>query len=171
MLMKDDKPKETEEAAEKPEQEPVGEAAANKVEDLPEWAQRELREARSDAAKYRTSAKELQERISGLKTSEEVEAALAEYRDKAEKAEAEAKAVKDRAAVRGEFKALPDEAFDFVPQGTVEEMRAAATKLAALFPDKPAGTGKLPRGGGGMVPGDAEPAFDVDKFIKGIPRY
>ena len=170
-MMSNDKPKEAEGAAEKPEQEPAGEVTANKVEDLPEWAQRELREARSDAAKYRTSAKELQERISGLKTSEEVEAALAEYRDKAERAEAEARAVKDRAAVRGEFKALPDEAFDFVPQGTVEEMRAAATKLAALFPDRPTGTGKLPRGGGGMVPGDAEPAFDAKKFVKGIPRY
>jgi hypothetical protein len=44
-----------------PQHEPAPQAAS--VEELPAWAQKLLRDTRSDAAKYRTSAKELQDRF------------------------------------------------------------------------------------------------------------
>ena len=68
--------------------------AARKVDDLPEWAQRELKGARDEAARYRTQLREVQESVKGLKTVEEFEAAMSAADEKTRQVEAELERVR-----------------------------------------------------------------------------
>lgn len=144
--------------------------AARKVDDLPEWAQRELRGARDEAARYRTQLREVQESMKGLKSVEEFEAAMAAADEKTRQVEAELDRVRVRQQVRDEFPALPAKAFEFVKDGTVEEMRAACEELASLV-GATGGAAGLPRKGGGLAPAEeAEGDFDAREFVRGLPR-
>lgn len=144
--------------------------AARKVDDLPEWAQRELRGARDEAARYRTQLREVQESVKGLKSVEEFEAAMAAADEKTRQVEAELDRVRVRQQVRDEFSALPAKAFEFVKDGTVEEMRAACEGLASLV-GATGGAAGLPRKGGGLAPAEeAEGDFDAREFVRGLPR-
>ena len=143
---------------------------AHKVDDLPEWAQRELRGARDEAARYRTQLREVQESVKGLKSVEEFEAAMAAADEKTRQVEAELGRVRVRQQVRDEFPALPAKAFEFVKDGTVEEMRAACEELASLV-GATGGAAGLPRKGGGLSPAEeAEGDFDAREFVRGLPR-
>lgn len=145
--------------------------AARKVDDLPEWAQRELKGARDEAARYRTQLREVQESVKGLKTVEEFEAAMSAADEKTRQVEAELGRVRVRQQVRDEFPALPAKAFEFVKDGTVEEMRAACEELAALV-GAAGGAAGLPRKGGGLAPGEeTEGEFDAREFVRSrVPR-
>lgn len=144
---------------------------AHKVDDLPEWAQRELRGARDEAARYRTQLREVQESVKGLKTVEEFEAAMAAADEKTRQVEAELDRVRVRQQVRDEFPALPAKAFEFVKDGTVEEMRAACEELASLV-GAAGGAAGLPRKGGGLAPAEeTEGEFDAREFVRSrVPR-
>lgn len=144
---------------------------AHKVDDLPEWAQRELRGARDEAARYRTQLREVQESVKGLKTVEEFEAAMSAADEKTRQVEAELDRVRVRQQVRDEFPALPAKAFEFVKDGTVEEMRAACEELASLV-GAAGGAAGLPRKGGGLAPAEeAEGEFDAREFVRSrVPR-
>ena len=77
--------------------------------------------------------------------------------------------VKARQKVRDEFPGLAAEAFEFVPDGSEEEMRASAEKLAALTAG--GGAKGLPRKGGGVTPADGvEAPFNAAEFVRSIPR-
>lgn len=142
---------------------------ARKVEDLPEWAQRELKSTRDEAARYRTQLREAQESVKGLKTVEEFEAAMQAQAEKAAEIEAELGRVRARQKVRDEFPGLSAEAFEFIPDGSEEEMRASAEKLAALTAG--GGAKGLPRKGGGVTPADGvEAPFNAAEFVRSIPR-
>lgn len=145
--------------------------AARKVDDLPEWAQRELKGARDEAARYRTQLREVQESVKGLKTVEEFEAAMSAADEKTRQVEAELGRVRVRQQVRDEFPALPAKAFEFVKDGTVEEMRAACEELASLV-GASGGAAGLPRKGGGLAPGEeTEGEFDAREYVRNrVPR-
>ena len=145
--------------------------AARKVDDLPEWAQRELKGARDEAARYRTQLREVQESVKGLKSVEEFEAAMAAADEKTRQVEAELDRVRVRQQVRDEFPALPAKAFEFVKDGTVEEMRAACEELASLV-GAAGGAAGLPRKGGGLAPAEeTEGEFDAREFVRNrVPR-
>lgn len=144
---------------------------ARKVDDLPEWAQRELKGARDEAARYRTQLREVQESVKGLKTVEEFEAAMSAADEKTRQVEAELGRVRVRQQVRDEFPALPAKAFEFVKDGTVEEMRAACEELASLV-GASGGAAGLPRKGGGLAPAEeTEGEFDAREFVRSrVPR-
>lgn len=145
--------------------------AARKVDDLPEWARRELKGARDEAARYRTQLREVQESVKGLKTVEEFEAAMAAADEKTRQVEAELDRVRVRQQVRDEFPNLPGKAFEFVKDGTVEEMRAACEELASLV-GAGSGAAGLPRKGGGLAPAEeTEGEFDAREFVRSrVPR-
>ena len=142
-----------------------------KVDDLPEWAQRELKGARDEAARYRTQLREVQESVKGLKSVEEFEAAMAAADEKTRQVEAELGRVRARQQVRDEFPALPAKAFEFVKDGTVDEMRAACEELASLV-GATGGAAGLPRKGGGLAPAEeTEGEFDAREFVRSrVPR-
>ena len=144
---------------------------ARKVDDLPEWAQRELKGVRDEAARYRTQLREMQDSVKGLKTVEEFEAAMAAADEKTRQVEAELDRVRLRQQVRDEFPNLPGKAFEFVKDGTVEEMRAACEELVALV-GASGGAAGLPRKGGGLAPAEeAEGEFDAREFVRSrVPR-
>ena len=140
------------------------------VDDLPAWAQRELKGARDEAARYRTQLREVQESMKGLKTVEEFEAALSAADEKTRQVEAELDRVHVRQQVRDEFPGLPAKAFEFVRDGTVEEMRAACEELTFLV-GAASGAAGLPRKGGGLAPAEeAEGEFNAREFVRGLPR-
>ena len=97
----------------------------------PQTPQPDKKAARDDPAKNRTQIR-VQESVKGLKTVEEFEAAMAAADEKTRQVEAELDRVRVRQQVRDEFPALPAKAFEFVKDGTVEEMRAACEELASL---------------------------------------
>lgn len=141
-----------------------------KVDDLPEWAQRELKGARDEAARYRTQLRDVQESMKGLKTVDEFEAALSAADEKTRQVEAELERVRARQQVRDEFPNLPAKAFEFVRDGTVEEMRAACEELASLV-GVASGAAGLPRKGGGLAPAEeTEGEFNAREFVRGLPR-
>lgn len=143
---------------------------ARKVDDLPEWAQRELKGARDEAARYRTQLRDVQESMKGLKTVDEFEAALSAADEKTRQVEAELERVRARQQVRDEFPNLPGKAFEFVRDGTVEEMRAACEELASLV-GAASGAAGLPRKGGGLAPAEeTEGEFNAREFVRGLPR-
>lgn len=143
---------------------------ARKVDDLPEWAQRELKGARDEAARYRTQLRDVQESMRGLKTVDEFEAALSAADEKTRQVEAELERVRARQQVRDEFPGLPAKAFEFVRDGTVEEMRAACEELTSLV-GAASGAAGLPRKGGGLVPAEeTEGEFNAREFVRGLPR-
>lgn len=145
--------------------------APRSVDGLPEWAQRELKGARDEAARYRTQLREVQESVKGLKTVEEFEAAMAAADEKTRQVEAELDRVRVRQQVRDEFPNLPGKAFEFVKDGTVEEMRAACEELASLVGAAGVAAG-LPRKGGGLAPAEeTEGEFDARAFVRSrVPR-
>lgn len=142
-----------------------------KVDELPEWAQRELKGARDEAARYRTQLREIQESVKDLKTAEEFEAALSAADEKTRQVEAELDRVRVRQQVRDEFPNLPGKAFEFVKDGTVEEMRAACEELASLV-GATGGAAGLPRKGGGLAPAEETDAeFDAREYVRSrVPR-
>lgn len=144
--------------------------AARKVDDLPDWAQRELKGARDEAARYRTQLRDVQESMKGLKTVDEFEAALSAADEKTRQVEAELDRLRVRQQVRDEFPGLPAKAFEFVLDGTVEEMRAACEELTSLV-GAASGAAGLPRKGGGLAPADeAEGEFNAREFVRSLPR-
>lgn len=164
------KDKQTEvEGVEKEPGAPEERVEAKSVDELPEWARRELADARGDAEKYRANLREVEARMSGMKSLEEFEAAVAELSQRNEMIESELQFAKDRDAVRAAFPQLPADAFDFIPRGDVESMKASAEKLVGLI--GAVGGDPLPRRGGGVEPGEpADPPFDPVEFVKSIPR-
>lgn len=131
----------------KPEQDGE-EKAKDGIDALPEWAQKELTRARTEAANYRTQLREAQDKLSNAKTPEEVDAAISELREQNEKLE--------RAIVVGKV-AQKYKLSDLLAsrlQGTTEaELEADAALLAKALPPE---TPTPPSVSGGLDPQDEE---------------
>lgn len=147
-----------------------GSSAAQSVDELPQWAQRELKQTRDEAAKYRTANKELVEKMSSLKSAEDVEAAVAEAKAEGERMVAQIALERDRAIVRGEFPQIPDEVFSLIQGGCADELREAAGRVSEHFGKRAVSPAERAPGGG-LDPSVKGDDFDVDAAVAAIPRY
>lgn len=116
--------------------------------ELPDWAQKELKKARGDAANYRTKLREMEQRFENAKSQEEYEAALSELREENEK-QARALLVENVAL---KYK-LPDELAARLQGATREELEADAKALAKFAPSE---DGEDPDLSGGLDPFDRD---------------
>lgn len=151
--------------------------AENGQADLPDWARAELAQARRDAAKYRTRAKELEP--FEKKAREAEEASKSEIERATEKL-----TVAERRAVEAEARAMrlevasskgltPKQAARLVGS-TVEELEADADELLSSFtpnerPAPPRQPQENLRGGGD--PTELPEETDPRKVAAQIPRY
>lgn len=93
--------------------------------ELPEWAQKELKKARGDAARYRTSLRDAEAKLADAKTPEEFEAARAELAEENEKLQTQLAREKLVNA-----HSLPEDVAALL-SGTAEEMETQAKLLAS----------------------------------------
>ncbi|ROR95510.1 hypothetical protein EDD28_0066 [Salana multivorans] len=145
---------------EKTETDPQGGQEPDPLSELPEWAQKEIKDLRTEAASRRTKLREAQEALSKAKTPEEFEAATSELA--AQIADLEDAIL--RRSVADEH-GLPADLADLLPKGADKaQVEAAAKALARYVPS--ARTPLEPRGG--ISPGsDAvrfDPAAEVEKI-------
>lgn len=128
-------------------------STAQLVGELPEWARKEIKDLRAEAANYRTKHREAEEKVKTAKTPEEFEQAIAE-RDAQIKAHAEKVAEAElelaRSGIAKKY-SLPDEVAALLT-GTAEEMdakaKALSTHLAPSGPDPDSLRGGLNPGAG-----------------------
>lgn len=131
--------------------------------ELPEWAQREIKETRAEAANYRTRLRDAETKLSEAKTPEEFAAALADLDKKNTELEVEL----TRTKVARKF-GLPDELVALVQGPTPEDMEKTAELLAK---HAKAETFSYAGKGGGLNPNQG-PAIETDprKLQERFPR-
>lgn len=112
--------------------------------DLPEWAQKELKKVRGEAANYRTRLREVEQQLANAKTPEEYEAAVNELRET--NAQLEQRILRNDVARKFQ---LPDDLANALKGDTQEELEAHAKVLAKYA--APADPESL---GGGLDPTD-----------------
>lgn len=124
---------------------PEGDATATPdwVKELPEnlkWVGKELQEARTEAARYRTERNDLREQLTGAKSPEEVEALQKQVHDLE---------VTHRRAEAARKHNVPEDLLDFLTAEDEAGLEAQATKLArgATPPAAPKPTATPPSGG------------------------
>lgn len=135
---------------------PAQQGGAQGVDELPEWAQRELRGAREEAAKYRTSLREAEDRLGELsKSSEEAASLREELRIEREQRERERRVaeVMREHKLPGKARRLlmlaSDDDFDSVVEDLVEVVKPEEQPLGGRTPRSPSGvTAKPPVSGG-----------------------
>lgn len=129
--------------------------------DLPEWARKELKKARGEAANYRTRLRDTEDLLSKAKTPEEYEAAVGELTESNRKLE---RAVLVSQVAR-KFE-LPDELAD-VLKGDDEAALVEHAKVLAKF----AGSTEDPELGGGLDPNNTDTeGLDPRKLARRQPR-
>jgi ABC-type oligopeptide transport system substrate-binding subunit len=150
-------------------QEPAKDAQQNGIDSLPEWVRKELAEARSDAAKYRTQLREAQAKaaLHDAKNSEEVQAALKALQEANQKLEREL--VLERVT-----KGLPEELAGLVANmnGSEEELKTYAETLRKHVKVGDSRTAPPPDSlRGGLDPSSKPDTFDpakaADMYLKG----
>lgn len=151
-------------------QEGAKEEAPDRGDELPEWAQKERSQLRSEAARYRTernelrtSVEDMQKKLSEAKTQEDIDAAVSEWKGKVEQLEAAAQREKDVISALEAARLSPEYA-EFLHGNTAEELKTSAERLAS----KLGSAGALLSGG--MSPGDAPSKDDVQEEIARIKR-
>lgn len=147
-----------------------GTDTANPADALPDWAKKELTEARGDAAKYRTQLREVEAKLASAKSQEDIDAAVAEL--KATNATLARELLLAKVS-----KGLPEELVPLLKGDTEEELAASAellrkhlggTKAEEVEEDtKPAPT-QL-RGGKNPAedPASIDPVAIATKFMSG----
>ncbi|MCY0946822.1 hypothetical protein [Streptomyces antarcticus] len=173
--MPEEKPEAT---AENPPAPPAGEAAppgekpddkggaggesTSEEEALPDWARKELAKVRGEAAGYRTRLRDAETKLSGAKSPQDFEAALADV--KAKNAELEHSLVV--ATVARKFD-LPEALAGRLRGATPEELEADAKALQSLItPVTP------PALGGGLDPSDEDDGeMDPRKLARRTRRF
>jgi hypothetical protein len=140
-----------------------GENKPDPLSELPEWAQREIRETRAEAANYRTRLRDAETRLAEAKTPEEFAAALADLNEK----NAELARSVDHMKIVRKYE-LPDDLAAQVRGSTAEEMEAAAKVLAKYAKVEVVSfAGK----GGGLNPTqDPDDEMDPRKLAQRAPR-
>jgi len=118
--------------------------------DLPEWAKKELKRTRSEAAKYRTERNALQETLKDAKSPEDIEAATSEYIQKVEALELQL----TRERIARQF-SLPDELAARLQGSTEDELKADAKALQKFA--RPVRGSDDPKGG-------LDPSIDPETF-------
>jgi hypothetical protein len=108
------------------------------------WVRKELEDARKEAAEKRVAARELQDKLAGAKTPDEVEKLTADYNEKI--STLDTALARERVARKT---GLKEDLVEFLTATTEEGLQAQAEKLAALNPgpDPVIITQPEPRGG------------------------
>lgn len=117
--------KRQEETAEKPEGEEE-EGDGNDFDSLPDWAKATIKELRKESGRYRTSNKELQDKLKDAKSQADIDAAIAEHKKRNSELEVELATAKHTAGFTPEQLAL-------VHGNTPEEIEESANKIRAAF--------------------------------------
>lgn len=141
------------ETTETTEEEKVDVKPENKIDELPEWARKEIKKGNDEAAKYRVQLRELSEKYKDAKTPAEIEAVTKELADTNKRLERDL-------LVERVGRDLPDELRALLQGNTEEELRAHAEKLAKFAPAKEIDVDTLD---GGLKPGEKPDDFDVKK--------
>lgn len=143
-----EKPNDDEKRGEEPQE--GSKDAENGFDELPEWAQSEIRRLRQEAGGFRTKLREAQEALTNAKSPEDIEKAVSEAvaSVNAQLADAERRYI-------GAKHQLPDELASRIQGSTPEEMEADAKKLAKLL-----GSEADPELSGGLTPGSSDEVFD-----------
>lgn len=138
----DEQPKDDSEqappAGEQPKDEPAEETPEEEpTDDLPEWAREKLTKANAEAANYRTKLREAENKLKDVKTLEEVDALIAEF--KAEREDDEKKSADQIRELLVENIArqykLPAKLSKRLSGNTREELEADAKELAEFGED------------------------------------
>jgi hypothetical protein len=119
----------TEETEEVEEEESTEEESEEDDKKLPEWAEKELKEVRSEAANYRIKLREAMQKLEKAKSPEEYEAATKELLEENEKLNREI-LIRD---IARDFE-LPKELSDALKGATEEELKAHAEVLKKFAP-------------------------------------
>lgn len=114
--------------------------------ELPEWARKELKKVRGEAANYRTQLRDAQDTLKNAKTPEEFQAATASLTEKL--GDLEAQLLREQVARKYE---LPDELAVLLKGKTSEELEAVAKTLQKYAP----ATESVVLGGG-LTPDDGD---------------
>lgn len=120
----------------------------DKESELPEWAQKERTNLRTEAANYRTRLREAEQKLSEAKSPEEVAAAIADLAEKNALLE-RSLLVRD---VASEFK-LPKDLADLLKGDDIEALKAHAKILAKFVPTEDLGPESL---NGGLDPSNED---------------
>ncbi|MFE2988631.1 hypothetical protein [Streptomyces sp. NPDC059262] len=141
----------------------AGASSSSPEDELPDWARKELAKVRGEAAGYRTRLRDAETKLSGAKSPEEFEAALAEVKQK--HAELERSVLVGTVARKFD---LPEELAGRLRGTTPEELEADAKALQTLLaPSAP------PLLGGGLNPSDGDDDGEMDprKLARRIRRF
>ncbi|WP_230396564.1 hypothetical protein [Streptomyces blattellae] len=140
----------------------AGGSSSSREDDLPDWARKELAKVRNEAAGYRTRLRDAETRLSGAKSPEEFEAALADV--KAKNADLERSILVSTVARRFD---LPEALAGRLHCKTPEEMEADAKALQALVTQ-----GSPATLGGGFDPsGEDDGEMDPRKLARRSRRF
>ena len=147
----------------------------NRLEELPEWAQKEIKQLRNENASRRTQLQETRSQLSQAKTPEDFASLTTDFNTKL--------AEKDR-EIAGLTHGLPKDIAARIQGASFEDMLKDAEMLAGLFKPQaaPAATERKPeppaRLTGGLTPSDAkeadaseDPAALAAAALKAINRY
>lgn len=123
--------------------------------ELPDWAKKELKKARGEAANYRTKLREAEDLLSKAKTPEEYEAAVGQLQEVNARLEREVLVSK----VAREFE-LPDELAELLKGDDETALKAHAKTLQKFAPATEPGD----------LSGGLDPQGDADETGKTDPR-
>jgi hypothetical protein len=126
---------------------------------LPEWAEKELKEVRAEAAGYRVKLREAIQKLEQAKSPEEYETAVSELRDENDKLSRQI--LINEIAREHE---LPKELADVLQGATEEELKAHAETLKKFAPPKK--PKKKVEVSGGLTPDEDNDAFDPVALVK-----
>jgi len=98
----------------------------NDFESLPDWAQAEIKKLRKGEARYRTSAKELQDKLAEAKTQDDIDAAIAQHKEREAELEVEL-------AIKTHTVGFTPEQLALVDGKTPEEIEEKANKVRAAL--------------------------------------
>lgn len=106
-------------------------STANSLEELPEWAQKQITDLRRESASYRTERNTFREQLEAAQSEEDPEEQKKKFAELQENLEKE-RLRADRAEIAREAK-LPPEADVLLHGKDTEELKRQATVLAQLF--------------------------------------
>ncbi|MFY1688172.1 hypothetical protein [Plantactinospora sp. WMMB782] len=131
------------------------------LDELPEWARKELTDTRAEAANYRTRLREAESRLAEAKTPEDVERAVADIKATNEKLERDL-------LVATVGKGLPDDLLGLLGESSAKTEDELKAKAETLRKYASANTTPPPPGdlSGGLDPSNKADAFDPAEIAR-----
>lgn len=124
----------------------------------PEWYEKELSKTRNEAASYRTKLRDTEAQLTGAKSQEDVEAAVAELKANNAKLERDLLVATVGEGLPAELRAV----LQGMTSSTEAELKAHAEVLRKFVPTEGQGPASLQ---GGLDPSKDKDAFDPEQFV------